>query len=169
VNALSIVARLDFAGRSIFLTGDTVGRRKGDSDDECKDAEAVMVQNHASANGPALQADVMFAPHHGGDNGGAICFIRAVKPTWVIFSSGHAHRHPTKAAAGRYIANGVKKANIFRTDRGDDEKPPKKGPTEWKEGSITGCVDRAGDDDVDIVVRESGKVEVEYRQASSGC
>ena len=61
--------------------------------------------------------------------------------------------------------HGVPTANIFRTDLGDDEP----GPLEWKVGSISGCRDPRGDDDVEIVIRQAGTVEVAYRQAASGC
>jgi competence protein ComEC len=105
------------------------------------------------------------APHHGGNNGSSQCFIAAVDPRFVIFSAGHDHQHPTKAAADRYLTHGVSLQNIFRTDRGDDES----GLFEWKAGSIAGCVDPRGDDDVEIVIRQNGTVEVAYRQVASGC
>jgi hypothetical protein len=38
-NAISVVVRLDYGGRSILLTGDTIGRRLKDPNDACKDAE----------------------------------------------------------------------------------------------------------------------------------
>ncbi len=50
------------------------------------------------------------------------------------------------------------------TDRGDDE-----GGFEWAEGRISGCRDRSGDDDVEIVLPHSGPPQVDYRLASSGC
>jgi hypothetical protein len=37
---------------------------------------------------------------------------------------------------------------MFRTDRGDDEP----GGFEWKKGSLPGCNDPAGDDDVEVVL-----------------
>lgn len=163
-NAISIVARLDYRGGSILFTGDTVGRRKDDLDDACKDAEKLMVDNH-EAGIVSLKADALTAPHHGGNNGSSRCFIEAVDPAFVIFSAGHQHKHPTKAAAERYIAHGVSVDAMFRTDRGDDES----GPLEWKQGSIPGCSDGRGDDDVEIVIRSDGTVEVDYRQPQVGC
>ena len=47
---------------------------------------------------------------------------------------------------------------MFRTDLGDDE-----GVKEWNHGRIPGHKDKARDDDVDILIRESGEVVVEYR------
>jgi beta-lactamase superfamily II metal-dependent hydrolase len=38
-NAISIVVRLDYKGRSVLFTGDTVGKRLTDDDQACKDAE----------------------------------------------------------------------------------------------------------------------------------
>ena len=57
-------------------------------------------------------------------------------------------------------------ANIFRTDLGDDESDGD-GPTvhrqEGDHGQVANQTDPAGDDDVDILIRPSGEVVVEYR------
>jgi hypothetical protein len=160
-NAVSVVVRLEYRGGSVLFTGDTVGRRRDDHDSVCKDAERRMVDN--AANVP-IASDVLLGPHHGGNNASATCFIREVDPTFVIFSAGHDHEHPRALAANRYLALGVPLANIFRTDRGDDE-----GGDEWDHGRVSGCSDGRSDDDVDVVLRADGSVEVEYRQASGGC
>lgn len=162
-NAISIVLRLDWDGRSILYTGDTVGRRKGDPESACKDAEAVMAQRHDDGIA-SLTADVVLAPHHGGDNGSSTCFIQRVSPNFVIFAAGHSHDHPTAAAARRYLAQGVPLANIFRTDRGDDE-----GGFEWAEGRIPGCSDARGDDDVEIIIPRGQSIIVRYREVDGGC
>ena len=47
---------------------------------------------------------------------------------------------------------------MFRTDRGDDE-----GANEWDNERIPGNVDPAGDDDVDVLIKADGTVQVEYR------
>jgi beta-lactamase superfamily II metal-dependent hydrolase len=164
LNALSVVAQLTYRGRSVLFTGDTVGRRRGDPPAACKDAEAKMVQNHQTGQ-VSLKSDVIIAPHHGGDNGSSTCFVDAVAPTFVVFSAGSQHQHPSKGAAERYLAHGVQLQNMFRTDRGDDED----GPFEWKAGSIAGCQDGRGDDDVEIVIRGSGSLEVAYRHSGDGC
>ncbi len=160
-NAISIVMRLEYQGKSILFTGDTVGRRKSDGAGECKDAEKAMVDNVANV---PLNSDVMTASHHGGNNGSATCFITAVSPEFVIFSAGSVHHHPTAAAAGRYTAQGVVTSKMFRTDRGDDE-----GGDEWDEGRVNNCNDKKGDDDVDIVLSNAGAVQVAYRASSTGC
>jgi hypothetical protein len=56
-------------------------------------------------------------------------------------------------------------ARISRTDRGDDEA----GADEWKAGSMAECRDPAGDDDVMIVQRDSGVVNVDYLRVALGC
>lgn len=160
-NAISIVLRLDYQGHSVLYGGDTVGRRSGDSASVCKDAEAAMVQNAATV---AIKADVLIAPHHGADNGSADCFIAAVDPTFVIFSAGAQHRHPRAVTAERYLTHGVTLANIFRTDRGDDE-----GGDEWDHGRVPGCRDASGDDHIEILLPKSGSPVVAWARPQSGC
>ena len=150
-NAISVVVRLEYKGRSVLFTGDTVGRRLKDPDDACKDAEKVMVDRH-NAGAVSLKSDVLVASHHGGNNGSATCFIGAIDPQFVIFSSGSIHQHPSHGAATRFLAHGLTAKQMFRTDFGDDES----GPFEWKEGAVSGCSNPAGDDDVEIVLREGG-------------
>ncbi len=113
-----------------------------------------MVDRH-DAGEVSLESDVMIAPHHGGNNGSAACFIDRVDPEFVIFSAGHQYQHPTKAAAEWY--ENVDEDKIFRTDRGDDES----GSFEWKKGKVSGCKDKKGDDDVEIVLKANGTVLVE--------
>lgn len=123
-----------------------------------------MADRH-DANEVSLKSDVLIAPHHGGNNGSAGCFIARVDPTFLVFSAGHDHNHPSDGAAQRYLTHGVLQANMFRTDRGDDER----GSFEWKAGAIAGCTDARGDDDVEIVVTDTGTLSVAYREAHSGC
>ena len=160
-NAISIVVQLTYHGQRILFTGDTIGRRLDDPDTACKDAEKRMVDHAAEVS---IQSDIIIAPHHGGNNGSSSCFIQAVDPTFVIFSAGHDHEHPTEGTAGRYLAHGVSVSNIFRTDRGDDE-----GGFEWDEGRIPGCKDKRGDDDVEIILPANGAPTVKYRLAAAGC
>lgn len=108
--------------------------------------------------------EVIVAPHHGADNASSTCFIDAVNPSFVVFPAGHAFQHPRKDAAQRYLDHGVPESNMFRTDRGDDE-----GAEEWDFGRISGCQDKKGDDDVEIVITDDGSVVVDYRQPQVGC
>lgn len=156
-NALSIVVRLDFDGKSLLLTGDTVGRSPSRSD--CVAAERLMIEQEAVR--PLLDADVLVAPHHGADNASCAQFIRAVSPQFVVFSAGSRHFHPRATTAQRYLDAGIKRANIFRTDRHDDE-----GEHEWNYLRLEGCTDPAGDDDVEIrFARGSETIDVQYRRA----
>jgi len=163
-NVVSVVARLEYRGRSVLFTGDTIGRRLTAPDDACTDAEKVMVERHEAGAVP-LTSDVLVAAHHGGNNGSAACFIEAVDPQFVIFSAGHAHGHPTARAVARFLAHGVLPARIFRTDVGDDEPDA----DEWKRDSVSGCTDPAGDDDVEITLRLDGVVDVGYLRPPAGC
>lgn len=163
-NAISIVLRLDYAGRSILYTGDTIGRRLDDDLEACKDAEKVMANRH-DAGEVSLTSDVLIAPHHGGNNASSKCFVQRIDPAWVIFSAGHSHGHPTVGAAERYLDQGVKLDSIFRTDRGDDEDDP----DEWTHLSVDGCKDGKGDDGVEIVIKPEGDVSVDYLMPAAGC
>ncbi len=160
-NAISIVVRLYYAGRSVLYTGDTTGRRIEDPNSVCGFAEALMVAN---ADSVPLKSDVIIAPHHGGNNGSSRCFIEAVDPAFVIFAAGHRHRHPRAHAAQRYLDHGISADSIFRTDRGDDE-----GAEEWNVGRVNGCKDGSGDDSIEIVLTANGSVEVAYRVSGSAC
>ncbi len=165
-NAISIVVRLEYQGSAVLFGGDTVGRRIGAAPSACKDAEAMMVANHNNAGNDRVRLDaaVIMAPHHGADNASSTCFIDAVNPSFVVFPAGHAFQHPRKDAAQRYLDHGVPESNMFRTDRGDDE-----GAEEWDFGRISGCEDKKGDDDVEIVITDDGSVVVDYRQPQVGC
>ncbi|WP_394692382.1 ComEC/Rec2 family competence protein [Hyphobacterium sp.] len=143
-NVISIVMRIEFAGRRLLLTGDTIGRRLDDVPGACRDAQAVMVGRHPAIS---LDADILLSAHHGGDNGDAACFIEAVSPQDVIISAGHAHRHPRLSTIERYLAAGIDVDRIYRMDRGDDE-----GAGEWDTGRIPGCSDSRGDDTLDISI-----------------
>src|SRR5258706_233371 len=162
-NALSGVLHSEFGGHSVLLTGDTVGRLKTDPDTACAYAERIMSER---AHDWPIASDVLIGQHHGGNNASSNCFIRAVHPTWVVFSAGHkGYRHPTQVAADRFLANGVDKDHMLRTDRGDDE-----GPGEWVYGDIKGCVDQPGDDDVEIWLPDDGApLKVQYRQPAKPC
>ena len=156
-NAGSLVIRLYFAGRTILFTGDAVGRHIGDPADAMIASERFMVENSEVI---PIDSDVLIAPHHGADNGSLTAFINAVSPEWVIFSAGHAHHHPRSEAAQRYLDNGVELDHIFRTDLGDDE-----GGDERGHGNSTPGGNVLGRDNVDILIRPSGEVLVDYHSS----
>jgi competence protein ComEC len=162
-NALSIVIRFKYGGHSVLLTGDPVGRMIGDPPATCEYAERIMVGNQSRV---PIDSDVLIGQHHGADNSASSCFVSAVSPEFVVFSAGHHFRHPTQAAVDRLTSSGrVSLANIFRTDRGDNE-----GGSEMTAGAGT-CPDKRGDDDVEIRLprSSSGRVTVAYRAPDPGC
>jgi competence protein ComEC len=169
-NAISIVVRVDFGAHSVLLTGDTIGRRGRSTEPvtACRDSEQWMVERHREGN-ISLDADILIGQHHGGDNSSSTCFINAVTPRFVIFPAGHAgHEHPRATTAQRLLSATppIPAANIFRTDRGDDEGAP-----EWDEGRERGCTDPVGDDDVEIVLSDArgSQPVVRYRQPAQPC
>jgi beta-lactamase superfamily II metal-dependent hydrolase len=161
-NALSLVIRFEYGGHSVLLTGDTIGRRRRESNRACRNAERIMARGAVP-----IQSDVLIGQHHGGDNATSNCFIRAVKPSWVIFSAGRGHAHPTQRAADRLTSWGVDPDRILRTDRGDDENDV----GQWVYKTIAGCHDQAGDDDVEVwLPREATQpVRVQYKTPSTTC
>jgi competence protein ComEC len=168
-NGISIVMRLEYAGKSILLTGDTLGRIEGRRKDDtlCQYAERKMVENSAAV---PLKSDILIGQHHGSDDSSSNCFIRAVDPRWVIFSAGHEYKHPRQSAADRFLSHGVDKDRMLRTDRGDNEGGRGRGK-EWRYGGLRRCVDRPGDDDIEIKLSADPDIDpvVGYRIETSGC
>lgn len=159
-NAGSIASRLIYHKSSILFCGDAVGRHIGDPANTCIATEKFMVDNNDVI---PIDSDVLIAPHHGADNGSSISFIQAVSPEYVIFSAGHMFEHPRAVAAQRYLSNGVSLANMFRTDRGDDESEQGEPDLEWTHERQPGHHDPTGDDDVDITITPTGTITVQYR------
>ena len=156
------VLRVDYRGGSVFYTGDTVGRRIGDLAGACRNAEDAMAANHDAGLAP-LSFFVLIGPN-AADNADSTCFIRAVDPHWVIFSAGLAYEHVQEDSAQRYLAHGPAEENLLRTGRGDDE-----GGTEWPVGRVSGCQDRRGDDDIEVVLLPNGLARVGNVQETSDC
>jgi competence protein ComEC len=156
-NAISIVAKLEYANKAILFPGDTVGRRLKGGINECRAAEHAMVLNQ---NALPLNADVLIAPHHGANNASSLCFISAVAPKYVIFPAGHKYGHPALATKLRYTSFGIQEANIFRTDLNDVEE---RSPFDWEDTTKSGCKDKSGDDDVIVKILSSGEISVNYR------
>lgn len=162
-NVVSIVLRLDFAGRRLLLTGDTIGRRLDDGPEACRDAQAVMVGRHPAIS---LDADILLSAQHGTDNGDATCFIEAVSPQDVIISAGHEHRHPHASTIDRYLAHGLDASHIYRSDRGEDE-----GSNEWEHGRIEGCSDSRDNDSIELFIpADPGEPHsITYLNPQAGC
>ncbi len=155
-NAGSIVLRVTYAGKSILLTGDAIGRHIGDAPGACIATERSMVDQSARI---PIASDILIAPNHGSDTASSTTFIEAVNPSFVAFSAGHAFQHPRKGVAYRYLDHGIGSGNIFRTDLGDDEQGE-----EWDYGRIDGHRDPVGDDDIDIVIHADGSLIAQYRR-----
>ncbi len=133
-NAGSIVIRLQYADRAVLLTGDAVGRHHHEPDDDLFATEKFLLDMSSIMR---IDADVLVAPHHGGDNGSSLPFIEKVAPKYVIFPAGNSSNdHPRNSTAERIIRAGVQPENIFRTDRGDDE-----GEKEWDNERVEGTKD----------------------------
>lgn len=158
-NAVSIVVRLDYKGHSILFGGDAVGRDECTTGNDCIATEKFLIEKAGAA---LLNADILVVPHHGADNASCQTFIEKVSPDFVVFSAGHAFRHPRQVTADRYIQFGVDQDNIFRTDRGDlEEGGAELCNKEWTYGQGDGD-DKPGDDHVRMVLPKSGKVKVNY-------
>ena len=96
----SIVLRVEFAKRSILLTGDIE-----------KSGENALV---AAAKG--LRADVVKVPHHGSRSSSTLPFVTATKPIVAIVSVGQNSMfgHPHADVVERWQANG---AQVFTTGK----------------------------------------------------
>ena len=98
-----------------------------------------------------IASTILFAPHHGGDDGSSEDLINAVNARWVIFSSGHDNNHPLQVTAERYTTIGYAPACLLRTDLGDDE-----GNREWNFGRTNNHTDQAFDDSIEITLPTPG-------------
>ena len=169
-NAGSIVVRLTYAGKSVLVCGDAVGRKrdeKGKSNDPATKSRAT--ESHMLALNEAgqieLKSDVLVAPHHGGDNASSPPFIKAAHPAWVVFCSGHdtreTYKHPRASAVERYLAEGLKPDHLLRTDFGDNDTEE-----EWQWGD-TPVRDYPGDDDIEISISRSGTLKCIYASSQN--
>lgn len=159
-NAVSIVLKVEYGGRSLLLTGDIVGREDGTADD----LAAIASERHLIDSGQVLKSDIMVAPHHGADNGSAYDFIDAVSPKWVVFAAGNKYDHPRAVTAQRYLNAGVAECKLLRTDLGGDENrndPEDKPNVEWLTGNIEDEWDKPGDDEILFRISLDGTLEVE--------
>lgn len=167
-NGLSLVFRIEFAGHSVLLSGDTVGRYQYATGTACGYAERIMVENDSQL---LLKSDILIGQHHGADNATSNCFIRKVKPEYVIFSAGNLYGHPRQSTVDRLIANGVSPDRILRTDRGGYEKANSPRAAQWVYKTFVGCTDKSGDDDVEVRLYFDPAVPpaVRYRQSKDDC
>lgn len=158
-NAPSIVIRIEYRGKSILFCGDAVGRHIGQPANAGPIASELHMLNQ-QAQIP-LASDVLVAAHHGADNASSKAFIEAVHPRHVIFSAGADYEHPRLATVRRFTSAGVLERDMYRTDFGDRRRAG-----EWSRG-YTNRGDRAGDDDVEVLLKGNGTVQVGYRSAAN--
>lgn len=159
-NGVSIVVKLEYAGQSILFCGDAVGKHDCDATGHCIATEDFMIQNLST---DLLDCDVMIAPHHGADNSSCTGFIESVSPEYVVFSAGHAYRHPRLVTAERYLTYGVDIENIFRTDKGDHETYTGDDcKLEWDYLRVMNWSDKKRDDNVEIVLSGAGNTSLSY-------
>ncbi len=91
---MSCVLRITTGRATALLVGDIE-----------REQEAALV-----ARGPALQADVLLAPHHGSKTSSSAVFLDAVKPRIAIAQAGYRNRfgHPADEVLQRYRERGVR-------------------------------------------------------------
>lgn len=165
INAVSIVLKIEYKGKSVLFCGDAVGCNDEESSDTPIATEKFLLKNKQAD----LKSDVMIAPHHGAENASSYEFIETVEPNYVIFSAGSKYQHPRKVTAFRYIdimgsyldafSDNLNKY-IFRTDKGEGH-PDCDRSEEWKQWCRKGnCNDKIGDDSVTILIKSNGQVKV---------
>lgn len=101
-NNLSLVLRIEYAGKSILLTGDV--------EDE---GEMGIVES-----GTNLRADILKVAHHGSRTSNGLPFLEKVQPKWASISCDsevYGHPHVEAVADLKYVMGDS--VNILRTDR----------------------------------------------------
>jgi competence protein ComEC len=100
-NDVSAVARLRYGRFSALLTGD---------------APTEVEDSLIARLGPALEAPVLKAGHHGSSTSTSEAFLRAVRPRLVVISVGRRNRygHPAPEVMERLRGDGI---DVARTDR----------------------------------------------------
>jgi competence protein ComEC len=100
-NNYSCVLKISYAKHSILLTGDIE-----------KAAEYAMLTHY-----PDLQADLVFAPHHGSRSSSTPEFVKGIRAKQVIFPTGFANRwrFPKQEIVDRWKMGGAEIYNIADT------------------------------------------------------
>lgn len=99
LNNASIVCRVDYAGRSVMLTGDA---------EELSEGEMLR-------GGGSLRADVLKVGHHGSDTSTSDEFLAAVRPSFAVIScgEGNSYGHPSGQTLNKLMEFGT---DVYRTD-----------------------------------------------------
>lgn len=100
VNDCSLVLQITCGDYTVLFTGDI-----------SKQVEAYLVGKY----GQALQSDILLSPHHGSKTANSPEFIRAVQPTYAVFSAGYNNNYkfPHPEILQRYAEQDIV---ILRTD-----------------------------------------------------
>ncbi|HIF9347002.1 TPA: ComEC/Rec2 family competence protein [Photobacterium damselae] len=160
-NAISISLKLTAYNKSVFFSGDLVGRHERDPIEACKFSESDIINSQK-----LIKSDVLIAPHHGANNASSQCLLNAISPSYIVFSAGHKYEHPRKKTVERILATLDLQENthLFRTDRGDDE-----GNKEWDYLRINNCKDKPGDDDIEIIFAPDSSLTIGYIEEHNTC
>lgn len=99
-NNACCVLRVQGPGGSLMLTGDIE-----------RLAEGILL-----SRGEGLRSDILLAPHHGSAGSSSVEFIAAVRPSYVLFSTGYRNRFgfPRSEVVERYRAAGSRMLDTAR-------------------------------------------------------
>ena len=92
-NNASCVLRITYGNNVVLLPGDIEAA-----------AERVLLSRY-----PDLRADLLLAPHHGSATSSTASFVAAVRPAYVVYTTGYRNRwgFPSAAVTDRYTAVGA--------------------------------------------------------------
>lgn len=101
-NDNSCVVRLAYGDQSLLLSGDIT-----------RAVERQLVARF----GPALDSDLLVAPHHGSRTSSSYPLLKTVAPDWAIFSAAvnNSFGHPASDVVARYRALGIATLNTAET------------------------------------------------------
>ncbi|WP_262696016.1 hypothetical protein [Kordiimonas aquimaris] len=155
------ISKLSFAHLSLLFASNNASDGASDINADC--AQSGHVYDADTAHD--LNSDLMLVPNSGGTPLLSHCFLETVSPHFAVFSAGSGRDQPTTGVANHYLQLGLQRYNMLRTDRGDDESG-----NEWKDGlTVTGCIDRPGDDTIIASLTSSGSLDVVYAMPELAC
>lgn len=155
------ISKLTFAHLSLMFASNNASDGASDINADCAQS------GHAYDADTAydLDSDLMLVPNSGGTSLLSRCFLETVSPHFALFSAGSGRGLPKTGVANHYLQLGLQRYNMLRMDRGDDESGG-----EWKDGlTVTGCIDRPGDDTIIATLTSSGSLDVVYAMPELAC
>ena len=155
------ISKLTFAHLSLLFASNNASDGASDINADC--AQSGHAYDADTAHD--LNSDLMLVPNSGGTSLLSRCFLETVSPHFALFGAGSGRGLPTTSVATHYLQLGLQRYNMLRTDRGDDESGG-----EWKDGlTVTGCIDRPGDDTIIATLTSSGSLTVAYATPALAC